>query len=287
MKNFIARTRITLLLLLAPLLISCSSGFLYNNLSRISLWYIDDYVTLNSKQQKAYATEFSELQQWHREYELKHYQAFLSGIDKKTGAEQLSKQDLEREVASYHQEARSLWANLVRRASTHLHKLTQEMSDQQKQELIQNLQAKNRDHYEKMQAMSKSEWQEYKVKRLKKNISRWIGSFTSTQKQQVQQWTGELISLDQEHFEFRKHWLQQLEASLKLPGQESKAQLEQLLTSPESFMTEAYRQKLKKNRALTESLIAHLLLARTAKQQKTLVREIDDWMDLINRVIQS
>lgn len=287
MKNFITRVRIILLLILIPLFVSCSSGFLYNNLSRVTLWYIDDYVSLTSEQQKAYTKQFTELQQWHRESELKDYQLFLSDINQQVDSETLSGREIEQAVTSYHQQARTLWLNLVHEASPRLHNLTLQLSDKQKQELIHNLSEKNRSHYVKMQDMSKREWQEYKIKRLKKNLSRWIGSFTPEQKQKVQQWAIDLNPLDQGHFEYRQHWLKELASTLSLPKQQSKVRLEQLLANREALMTTAYRQKLEANRALTEKLIADLLTTRTTKQQNTLVQEIDDWMGLISRFIPS
>ena len=287
MKNFIIRVRVIVLLAFLPLLVSCTPGFLYNNLDRISLWYIDDYVTLTSKQQRAYTQQFNQLQQWHREYELKNYQLFLSSIDQQVGSGTLARQDIQHAVTNYHQEARTLWVNLVVKVSPHLHELTQQLSDQQKKELIHNLSAKNQNYYEKKQALSEKEWQEDKIKRLEKNMSRWIGSFTKEQEQKIQQWAKNLDPLDQNHYEFRQQWLGQLAEALSLPEQESKNRLEQLLANREAFMTPEYRQRLKANRILTEALIANMLITRTTKQQKALVREINDWLELIGRVIQS
>ena len=287
MKKIINRLRVLILLTLLPLLVSCTPGFLYNNLDRISLWYIDDYVTLTSEQQTTYTQQFNELQRWHREYELKNYQHLLSSINQQIGSETLSRQEILQAVTDYHQEARNLWVNLVAKVSPHLYEPVRQLSDQQKNELIHNLSAKNQRHYEKKQALSEEEWQQDKIKRLKKNISRWIGSFTPEQEHEIQQWANNLNSLDQNHYAFRKQWLDQLASVLNQPELASKNSLEQLLANHEAFMNPSYRQQLEANRTLTEELIANLLIARTTKQQKTLVREINDWLELIGKVIQS
>lgn len=287
MKNFVIRFRYFLLLLLFPLLVSCTPGFFYNNLDRISLWYINDYISLTSTQKKEYAWRFNEIQQWHRKYELDNYRLFLSAINRQIGSEALSEADIEQAVAMYHQQAMVLWINLGYKIYPHLHELTLQLSNQQKQELISNLSAKNLSYFENIKALSNEEKQEKKSKRLKKNISRWVGSFTDEQEQMIQQWAKDLYPLDQSHYEFRRHWIAELNKSLLLPASESKVRLEQLLANREAFMALDYHQKLKENRELTEKLIAKLLISRTTKQQKTLVQEINNWLDLIGRVIQS
>ena len=285
MNNLVARVRYIILLLSLPLFVSCTPGFFYNNLGRISLWYIDDYVPLTHEQKKEYAWRFNAVQQWHRKYELDNYRLFLSAIDQKISSENLSTSDIEQAVTRYHQKARALWVNLILKTSPHLHQMTLQLSNQQKQELISNLSAKNQSHFKKNQTLSDKEKQERKIKRLKKTLSRWAGSFTDEQEQMIQKWAKDLHPLDLGHYEFRKQWLAELNTTLGLPEAESKVRLEQQLTNREALMTPGHRRQLEANRKLTETLIARLLITRTTKQQKNLVREISDWLDLIDRVI--
>ena len=284
MKIITDRARYLLLLLLVPLLVSCTTGFFYNNLDRISLWYINDYVSLTRKQREEYNWRFNDLQRWHREYELNNYRQFLSAIDQQIAAQHLSAADIEQAVTTYHQEARVLWVNLVLKASPHLHQLILQLSRQQKQELISSLVAKNRSHFIEIQALSDRERQQRKIKRLKKNLSRWMGSFTREQEQMIEQWAKDLHPLDQGHYQFRQQWLSELRKTLRLPEAESEKRLELQLAHRETFMTPEYRRQLEENRQLTEKLIAGLLITRTTRQQRVLVREISGWLKLIGRM---
>ena len=287
MKIFFSRLRGVLLLCILPLLISCTPGFLYNNLDWITLWYVDDYVSLDSAQKKAYTLKFNEIQQWHREYELENYRQLFMAINRQVDSEHLTEADINRAVSSHHQAARTLWRKLVIKTFPHLHELTGTLSDRQKQELIHNLSEKNKSHFKKKQSYSSEEWQEEKVARLKKNLSRWLGSLTKEQVQMVISWAGELHRVDRLHYEYRQQWLHELQQALALPLDKSSQQLEQLLANREDSMPSDYRQLLEANRQLTEQLIARLLITRTTSQNKNLADEVDDWLKAINKEIES
>ena len=287
MKVIFSRVLLFPLLILTLLISACSSSMFYRNLNWITLWYVDDYVSLNADQKKIYTSKFNELQQWHREYELENYQLLLSSIETQINSGNLGNSELEQVVHNHHSTVQTLWKNLASKLGSSLYDLSLQLTTAQRQELLKNLAQKNQDHFEKNHALSSEGWQEKKSKRLTKALSRWTGTLTRDQQKMVQQWAADLHRLDDQHHQFRQHWLAELEMVLQLPDNKSRSGLIRLLSERESYMPEEYLQKLVANRQLTEKLIARIIIHRTGGQHDKIVQELHRWLDMINKEIQS
>ena len=61
-------------------LTGCSFTFVYNNLDWWVDWYLDDYVSLNKSQQKAFDERFTQLHDWHRATQLSAYANQLKSL---------------------------------------------------------------------------------------------------------------------------------------------------------------------------------------------------------------
>lgn len=77
-------TRLAAVLLLAVtvLVSGCSTGLklAYDNLERIALWQLDEYVTLDDAQKAAFRREFAALKAWHRAQQLPQYVTDLTRL---------------------------------------------------------------------------------------------------------------------------------------------------------------------------------------------------------------
>ena len=287
MNVFFSRYRFLFLLIVIPLLSACSSVFLYRNLHWISLWYIDDYISLTADQKKIYTSKFNELQQWHREYELENYQLLLSGIQLQINSRTLSEKELGQAVNTHHQTIRGLWQKLAIKLSPYLHELSLKLSEPQKQELLSNLSKKNQSHYEKNQSLSREQWQQKKSRQLEKTITRWTGKLTEEQQALIQQWANNLHRQDKQYYQYRQQWLDELKIALSLPADPSRNRLTKLLAHRETFMPPKLRQQFMENQKQTEQLIVQVIATRSANQQKNIVQKLNHWLNLMSREITS
>ena len=103
------RFSLSFALLLA--LAGCSTGLrlAYQNLDRLAMWTLDDYVSLDKAQKAAFRREFSALQAWHRSTELPLYAADLRSLASAFEQDPAPREALERAMSQVEAHGERLW----------------------------------------------------------------------------------------------------------------------------------------------------------------------------------
>ena len=270
-----------LLLFSLPFLHSCSTSYVYNNLGWLVHWYVDDYVELTSGQKKDFDKRFSQLQQWHKESELQEYQQWLEGIREQLSQPQLSRKDILVSVRSHRQKTMMFRDRLITQAEPHLLHLLEQLSEQQRQELSNNIRKQLLKRYEARLVMSRKEWEKDKIARMEKGLKPWIGSLNQNQKKTLKSWAGNLHNLEEQNREFRLNWLARLTELQALPLPQRHGRLAKLLANPDRFRKPDHLQRLMANRELTDAAIAEVIALRSNQQNKVALAEIKQWLQRI------
>ncbi|MCW7554755.1 DUF6279 family lipoprotein [Endozoicomonas gorgoniicola] len=266
------------LLFLLPFLHSCSTSYVYDNLDWLVHWYVDDYVELTPRQKKEFDQRFSQLQRWHKENELQEYQQWLESIREQLLRRQLSPEEISVYVRSHRQKTLVFWDRLVTQAEPHLLQLLEQLSEKQRQNLIENIRRQMLKRYETRLTASRTEWEKDKVARMEKGLKPWIGSLSQDQKKRLNRWASSLHNVDKLNREFRLDWLTRLIDLQPLPLSERRGKLSELVANPERFRTPEHLQFLKENRELTDAAIAEVIALRSNRQNNTALAEIDQWL---------
>ena len=276
--NTLKRVCVFFLLFLLPFLHSCSTSYVYDNLDWLVHWYVDDYVELTPRQKKEFDQRFSQLQRWHKENELQEYQQWLESIREQLLRRQLSPEEISVYVRSHRQKTRVFWDRLVTQAEPHLLQLLEQLSEKQRQNLIENIRRQMLKRYETRLTASRTEWEKDKVARMEKGLKRWIGSLSQDQKKRLNRWASSLHNVDKLNREFRLDWLARLIDLQPLPLSERRGKLSELVANPDRFRTPEHLESLKENRELTDAAIAEVIALRSNKQNNTALAEIDQWL---------
>ncbi|AMO54910.1 hypothetical protein GZ77_25380 [Endozoicomonas montiporae] len=279
--NTIKRVCCLFLLMMLPFLPSCSTTYVYDNLDWLVHWYVDDYVTLTPTQKQDFDRRFSQLQQWHKNSELQEYQLWLESIRDQLMNKELSRHDILVSVRSHRMKSLTFWQRLVSEAEPHLLQLLDQLSDQQQQELTENIRKQLLKRYDRREALGRKGWERDKVARMEKGLKPWVGKLGREQKKLLMNWAVELHNLDQQNREFRLDWLARLTELRALPLSQRRGKFAMLVVNPDHFRTTDHLQKLDENRELTDRVIAEVIALLSQRQNKMALAEIEQWLQRI------
>ncbi|MGI9275509.1 MAG: DUF6279 family lipoprotein [Endozoicomonas sp.] len=279
--GLINRPGLILILCLLPLLQSCSTSYAYSNLDWLVHWFVDDYVELTEEQKQDFDLYFSQLQQWHREEELDRYLTSLKAIRHSLTEEKLSGDALAAEVTRRSKESYQYWLDLIATADQPLGKLAVTLSAQQKDEFFLALDKKLAELDDKA---ARNDKPTKRRKRLLQAVDPWFGQLNRNQQKQLKQWSLEIAPTRLLLREYREVWSAGLKEALYAPEEEISARLSRVLTAHREWQSEAYQSTITENRRLTERLISDLLESRTHAQNRQLLKELNLWINRIERL---
>ncbi|NOH31238.1 DUF6279 family lipoprotein [Vibrio mediterranei] len=262
----------------------CTTKFLYSNLDWFIVDYIDDYVTLEDGQEEILTERILVLGDWHKSNELPRYLQQLTDIrnkDPKTvDAEYVS---LQMEQVRLHTK------RLVAQITPDLYALTQQMTDKQVKELLDNLEQKDEKFIKKYQGLQDEDVRLIYQQRIEENLERWFGPLTEQQKTLASRWANEM---DVTVFDWQAHRQQMQHFMRQLLNRRSdlgyfQPEFQRLLNDSESFYSEKLKLKIANNRLVAEKYIALALNSVTEKQHQHLIEEIDGWRDIASDLMTS
>lgn len=262
----------------------CTTKFLYSNLDWFIVDYIDDYVTLEDGQEEILTERILVLGDWHKSNELPRYLQQLTDIrnmDPKTvDAEYVS---LQMEQVRQHTK------RLVAQITPDLYALTQQMTDKQVKELLENLEQKDEKFIKKYQGLQDEEVRLIYQQRIEENLERWFGPLTEQQETLASRWANEM---DVTVFDWQAHRQQMQHFMRQLLNRRSdlgyfQPEFQRLLNDSESFYSDKLKLKIANNRLVAEKYIALALNCVTEKQHQHLIEEIDGWRDIASDLMTS
>ncbi|MCF4175861.1 DUF6279 family lipoprotein [Vibrio sp. McD22-P3] len=262
----------------------CTTKFLYSNLDWFIVDYIDDYVTLEDGQEEILTERILVLGDWHKSNELPRYLQQLTDIRNK------DPKTVDAEYVSLQMEqVRQHTKRLVAQITPDLYALTQQMTDKQVKELLDNLEQKDEKFIKKYQGLQDEDVRLIYQQRIEENLERWFGPLTEQQKTLASRWANEM---DVTVFDWQAHRQQMQHFMRQLLNRRSdlgyfQPEFQRLLNDSESFYSEKLKFKIANNRLVAEKYIALALNSVTEKQHQHLIEEIDGWRDIASDLMTS
>jgi len=248
-----------LILVLAFGLAGCSSTKLaYRYADWGIVWWVEDYVSLTADQKQQLNSDIEQLRQWHCSAELPRYQAWLDELES-----DVSNNPPDQATVEYHQQQLfSFFPSLLERATPVATNLLSSLSDEQVQELADNMAQSQREMEEEFLADSPEATAEARAERTAELVERWLGELNSKQRDIVRQWSANRGAQTEIWLQGRKNW--QLALLEILEGRDEptfEAELEYLILNSEEVRGEAYKAMMAESRAAMASLMHDLILA--------------------------
>ncbi|GMQ48855.1 DUF6279 family lipoprotein [Vibrio sp. 10N] len=262
----------------------CTTKFLYSNLDWLLVEYIDDYVTLNDGQENILSERIMVLGRWHKENELPQYIKQLEAIRTKD-----PKQVDSDYVLAQMDEVRAHTKRLVEQVTPDLYALTQQMSDAQVKELIENFEEKNREFVKKYQDMNDDDVRGIYQERIEENFDRWFGTVTEEQKALAKEWAS---NMQVTVFDWQQHRRQMNYFMRQLLNRRNdlayyQPEFQKFLNDSDSYYPPELQAKLDHNRQLAGKYVALAVNSVNAKQQAHLISEIDEWRSIAEDLMTS
>ena len=280
LRPFSNRSRAWRVLVSAPLLVvvllvsGCTSRFIYNRLDTLASWYFESLVALNDGQRTELRTWLENTLAWHRRSELTRYAAFLSDLS--ASAAQPGDHN---SYDAVRKRFEGLVSDLAEKTAPEASQLLVTLSPQQIDELVDNLAEKTRESTEEnAEAVAEHEWHPNQIKSVTRQVKRWTGSVTPAQKQIVATVVNELEPTYLEWAESQDAWRNALRDALLTRDTQSEGgppqRVLELLREPDHAWTEAYSQKVARNRERYLRLFGELDVSLTAQQRDHLRNEL-------------
>ncbi len=252
-----SRCRLTLAgTLLALLLSGCVVRVAYNQLDWMTLWYVDDYFSLDATQKTQARELISNTLDWHRSTELPRYVTLTLAVHDRVGAPVSAAF-----IADIYNDVVGLWDQLLRQVATGAGGLLRSLSDVQVEELFEQLAEENLEFEEEYSGATAVERRAKQDKAIIRMFRRFTGRLSTEQEALIRSRTARLHDLSTEWLHRRASW--QAEFRVLLTGRQSDPQfvnrLANLMLDPNQFDSPGYRKLVEENQQQVFSLVAELL----------------------------
>ncbi len=265
-------------------LAGCSTSFAYNNLGWLSSFWVDDYIDLNKHQSTQLKMIINNTRDWHREVELPKYKADLLDLrqllDKEADTAQLMVKITQ---------VKQHWRNLLLYASDPLIELAKTLTQQQRDQLVDNIRKQINDEIQEHQSLSESE---YKKERLDTQLAyykKWLGKLSSVQVELVKYGNDAHISTADLWYDYKLTRLAALEQLFNSP-QISDAlyaqQLKTIMTEREQYMSAELIAANEINLKAYAQLLVELNKTLTTKQQSHIDQQFNELVGTVNKLIE-
>ena len=275
--------RLLLRLMMALLLVSmtaCSTKLAYNNLDWIVSWYVDDYVTLTSTQEKQLDSSIESLLLWHRKTELQNYvvQIKYIKIDLNNGIKHST-------VKNYINALKQFWDAILLKAEPDVMRLAYSLSDKQVTKLLAEIEQQNLKKINDFHNSSEKDRLKARFERIEEQITEFTGPLDRQQKKLLTQLNGSLLSAFEQRLQFRRNWAKSIAAAYQLRQQKHnnesvRVQFEQALRpaliNTNSLRSEKYLAIFEHNQAKWVEFLPQLISSLNAKQLSSVQSKLDD-----------
>jgi hypothetical protein len=262
------------------LLSACSSTtFVYNRLDFILPWYLDDYAELNREQEKYLDELLSPFLAWHRSVELPRYVKVLEDIEASLD------QPLTAEVvAAISIEFENAWFRLEGEALDWLLDLGANLSDEQIQDFLAELQKQQQEYEKKYLTRSDKEFHEESYDNLLDTMQDYLGRLNRAQRDLLRDTGNGLLRSDRTWLSERAGWLEKLAILLERePGWQQRVR--EAIAARDENVSPEYLRIYGHNMRLIHSAIAQVLNSRTEKQDRRLRRKLSELREDLETLI--
>jgi hypothetical protein len=250
------RLAITVVLVLA--LAGCSSAKLaYRYADLGTVWWVEDYVSLNSDQEKVLKQGIRDFRQWHCSRELPRYELWLSTVIADANSAGLT--DSAR-VAFHQEQLLALLPALTEKATPIVVAFLKSMSDEQVQELAANMADRQQELELDLLKGTPEATASARAERTAKRLESWLGDFDDDQYFRIQRWSAAQAGHTDIWLEGRKQWQQAfLEALQQRQGPRFDSVIADLLQNPEQARGLVYQRTMTQSKTAMTELLSDLL----------------------------
>ena len=243
-------------------------------------WQLDSYFELNDEQEDWVEERMTIHLEWHRAQELPRYKRFLTDIQN-SSEDGLTMSELDEGFSRFEAKQRRTFERLVPDAALFLTKLSAEQINNLEREMAEE----NEEMLEKVKNREES-IQEHREEFLEE-MEDWFGEFDPVQLVQINKWQTEWYTESSESIERRMEYRLKSQAEI----------LALLRTFPDKFTFEKWLNKWTQSwgREMNSARDARILRNKkrilqvdkfiTPKQRLHAIRELDDWVEILEETI--
>lgn len=270
--------RLPLFACLIILLQGCSSQFAYNNADWLSNWYIDDYLDLNTEQNRILKKELEAVLVWHRTTQLPAYKTQLITLSNDLESLPISEQAW----LAHFNGVTQHWHTVRNALSKRSAQLAPLLNDKQADYLFRKLHEKNKSRLDEFKALSIQEYRQERFETLEETIEDYLGSIAPQQLAAAKHFTDNAIETEQEWFDSKRALQHAMKASFQQDNPEQLTDdLYALMINPDQFKGPRLLNAYTHNRALLITMLNRISGSLEPKQVKHFKEKMTDWITLI------
>ena len=253
----------------------CGPRLIYPHLSWLIPWYVSDYISIDDTQKNMLQKRLLKQLDWHCRTQLPAYAETLRGIGREfANAEQAVNYS---KIRSYYLKLMELWKGLMKQIGPDITDILITASNEQVNELFDNLAEQNREFRKKYVDISTAKLIENRQKSMHKRLKYWISKPTAEQKEAIATWSKQMVPISKDWQQNRE--MLQDKARRLLAGRNSspefRGKLLNFIVNPELLRTPAYQAKIETNLDITINLIVQLDRLLTPAQRARLLKRIE------------
>ena len=256
----------------------CSSKLAYNNADWLSNWYIDDYLDLNTDQNRTLKKELVSVLEWHRTTQLSQYKQQLLAL-----SNDLDSLPISEEQWLYHfNSITAHWHRARKEVSLRSAKLAPLLDPTQVDYLFKKLHQKNQQKLDDFNDQTLEEYRNARFESMQDAIKDYLGSISEQQKKIARAFTGHAIVTEQEWFDSKVALQGAMKAAFNNENPtELTDTLYGLMINPDQFKANNLLEAYATNRTLLVRMLHKLSTSLSVEQVMHFKDEIADLIALI------
>ncbi len=273
--------KIMFLFLLLLFVAGCTFKLIYNHLDWIIPWYVSDYISLNGEQGGFLEQQIAMQLKWHRVTQLSLYARTVRNFSTavKKG---LTRKDLD----DMHDILRMYWQDLVRQVSPDIVEILSLATEEQLQELLSNLERKNREFKEKYIDPPPEKLRQKKMERMENFLEFWLGSIDERQEKIIDNWSCKLAPISEERLVYVKQLYARFQGMLALRNDKDRFRedLQDLLFFNRDNWPMEFKLKAEQNRELTKDSFLEIDRTLSTDQRNHFIRKLNSVGDILEEL---
>lgn len=268
LKHLFART---LFLGLCVSLVSCGSGFVYQNLDWVVPWYLDDYVELNEEQQAQFDAVLDKALVWHKTQELPRYHQYLEEVHLKLD-QPLNEEDM-RGIQTF---AGAALSAIQQRIVPELLPLSKTLDADQQADVWAELNKKQQEYEEAFLTRTDEEYVKELNEKYSKFLKRFLGTLSVEQASIIEAKVGTIIRADDLWLNARQAWLNNIKRQYETEGADWIALMQSAWLNRDQYYSEAEQLTIAQRDQQARALLLAVMNIRSDEQTeyfKTFIRE--------------
>lgn len=259
---------------------ACSTQTSYKYLDWIIPWYVEGMVTLDEDQQELLNRYLKTNLSWHKQTQIPAYIDSLEEI--KTDLDGLNVGKLRK----YYRMYEAYWSRILVKTSPHVINLLQTASEQQIEELFDNLVSQNKELREKYITPSHTAIAKARSDHFSQQISYWIGDLSSRQLKAIKAWSKRLLPTNDLWIQHRLQWQENFRMALRVrfDSELFEPVMQDLLVAPDQYWSRQYRRTQQTNEHKTIELLLYLSRDMSKEQISFLNRRIDELIEQLSAI---